>query len=246
MIKYAYLLWPRAVMAPEQRRTMLLARCAPALADLAAGVQMNIVDDHADVPSPAPRPPFSEPFAAQVNLWLEDADARWPCEDVLRQAGFEIAGYRVDEWLYTEYGDNAHAAPRDWPDGQRSPGILAITLLKRPGRIPRDEWMRRWFGAQSPMSEWMQPRARYVRNVIESAVTPGADICDGIVEEDWPSAEHVTNRYLFYGARNRFELMRNMGIMLKAVGSMLNLWNITTVMASEYFVKTPPREGAGE
>lgn len=245
MIKYVYLLWSRGEMPPARRREILLDTCGPALAAKAAGVQMNIVDEHATVPSPAPRPPFSEPFIAQVNLWLDDPDTRLPCEDVLRQAGFEIAGYRVDEWLYTEYGENAHAAPRDWPDGERSPGILAVTLLKRPRRIPRDEWMRRWFGAQSPMSEWMQPRARYVRNVAESAVTPGADSCDGIVEEDWPSGEHVTNRYLFYSARNRLELIRNMGIMLKTVSSMLNLWSITTVMMSEYFVKTPPQAGPG-
>lgn len=241
MNKYVYLLWPRVEMPPAQRRECLLKTCAPQLSGMAGGIQMNIVDDHATVPSPAPKPPFSEPFSAQVNLWLSDSEDRLPCEDVLRQAGFEIAGYRVDDWLYTDYGDNAHAAPRDWPDGQRSPGILAVTLLRRPKRIPRDKWMRRWFGAQSPMTEWMQPRARYVRNIVESAMTPGAEACDGIVEESWPSAEHVTNRYLFYGARNRIELIRHMAIMLRTVNSMLNLWNITTVMTSEYFVKSPPQ-----
>lgn len=34
------------------------------------------------------------------------------CEDVLRTAGFELAGYRVDEWLYTEYGETPHGRPR--------------------------------------------------------------------------------------------------------------------------------------
>lgn len=239
--KYIYLLWPRAEMTPARRREVLLEDCAPQLRRAkTAGVQMNIVDDLATVPSPAPKPPFSEPFVAQVNLWLEDPEARHGCEDILRQAGFELAGYRVDEWLYTEYGENEHAGPRDWPDGARSPGILAVTLLKRPKRVPRDKWMQRWFGAQSPMSEWMQPRARYVRNVVEETVTPGAEPCDGIVEEAWPSGEHVTNPYIFYGAANRLQLLRHMAIMLKTVASILNLWNITTVMTSEYFVKTPP------
>lgn len=239
MHKYAYLLWSHEPMTPAQRRERLLDNCAPALCDQATGVQMNIADDDVNVVSPAPKPPFSTPFVAHVNLWLDDSQSRASCEAILREAGFEIAGYAVDEWLYTEYGENEHAAQRDWPDGERSPGIVAITLLKRPKRIPRAKWMRRWFGAQSPMSEWMQPRTRYVRNVVESAVTPDAQDCDGVVEESWPSAEHVTNLYLFYGARNRLELVRNMGIMLKTVSSILNLWNITSVMTSEYFLKTP-------
>lgn len=247
MVKLIYLLWPRTEMAPEERRHRLLDDCAPKLLKgKVHGLQMNIADDLATVPSPAPKPPFSKPFVAQVNVWLDDTADRHACEDLLRGAGFDLAGYRVDEWLYTEYGENPHAAPRNWPDGQRSPGILAVTLLKRPRRVPRDKWMRRWFGRQSPVSEWMQPRSRYVRNVVEEVLTPEARAYDGIVEEAWPSGEHVTNPYLFYSARNRLQLLRHMGIMLRSVTGILNLWDITTVMTSEYFVKTAPtNENAG-
>lgn len=241
MIKLVYLLWPRTEMAPRQRREVLLQTCAPKLLkEDIQGLQINIADDFVTTPSPAPTPLFSEPFSAQVNIWADNADKRPNCENILRAAGFELAGYRVDEWLYTEYGENPHAKPRDWPDGERSPGVLAITILRRPKRIPRDEWMRRWFGVQSPMSEWMQPRSRYVRNVVEQVITPGAEHCEGIVEEAWPSDEHVTNQRLFYGAKSWFQQMHNMGIMLRSVSRMLRLWNITTVMTSEYFVKTPP------
>ena len=98
--------------------------------------------------------------------------------------------------------------------------------------------MRRWFGWQSPMSEWMQPRSRYVRNVVEEVLTPGAQVFDGIVEEAWPSREHVVNKRLFYGAHNTVQLIMNMATMLRSVTRMLRLWRITTVMTSEYFVKT--------
>jgi len=238
--KLAYLLWPRTTLAPIGRRRVLLEDCAPKLLALGlAGLQMNIADDHATTPSPAPKPLFRKCFVAQVNLWVEDEAIRNDVENLLQQSGFDIAGYRVDEWLYTDYGENRHAKPRHWPDGERSPGILAVTLLFRPRGIPREEWMRRWFGWQSPMSEWMQPRARYVRNLVEAALTPGAPGCEGIVEEAWPSGEHVTNKRLFFGARNRFELIGHMAIMLKSVIAMLRLWNIMTVMMSEYFIKTP-------
>ena len=241
MKKLIYLLWPREAMSPEQRRKTLLEECAPRLLALEPeGLQINIADDLATTPSPAPTPAFTEPFVAVVNVWVDDCEQRFGFEDVLREAGFQLDGYQVDEWLYTEYGEHPRInAPRDWPDGERSPGILAVTLLRKPKRLERDEWMRRWFGRQSPMSEWMQPRARYVRNVVEECVTPGADWVDGIVEEDWPSSEHVTNLKLFYGAESWAGVVRNMAIMLHSVMRILNLFNITTVMLSEYFIKTP-------
>src|SRR4029077_3168714 len=97
-------------------------------------------------------------------------------------------------------------APREWPDGERSPGILALTLLKKPARLKYDDWMQRWHGRQSPLSEAMQPRTRYVRNIVLEALTDNAPVYEGFVEESWPSFEHVTNQYLFFGATNTGEL----------------------------------------
>ena len=241
MKKTIYLLWARNnLLSPGERRTVLLERCAEQLVATGVdGLQINIADDLATTPSPSPKPLFSEPFVAQVNIWTDNEQARQTCADILTEHGFELAGYEVDEWLYSDYGDNPHAAVRDWPDGERSPGILAVTLLRKPKRVARDDWMRRWFGHQSPMSEWMQPRTRYVRHVVEKVITPGAEQLNGIVEEDWPSSEHVTNGLLFYGAKNRLQLIKHMLIMLRSVTRILNLWNITTVMMSEYFIKTP-------
>lgn len=241
MKKLVYILWPTRAMEPAERRTVLLGSVATEL--LARGatyLQINVADDRVDAESPAPQLPFAdEPFVAQVNVWAEDSVDRHVFEDVLRKAGFDLAGYRVDEHLYTEYGENAHGAPRSWADGQRSPGITAVTLLERPAGMSKDEWMRRWFGRQSPMSEEMQPRARYVRNVVLEVLTPGAFPYEGIVEEAWPTAKHIRDPKLFYGARNGLELARNITTMLRSVASFLPIWKIPNVLTSEYFVRTP-------
>lgn len=242
MKKLVYLLWPAPDMAPAVRREVLLENVAPQLLALdPIGLQINICDDLATTPSPAPTPAFSQPFQAMVNLWLPTDSDPTDYEDVLRKAGFELAGYRVDEWLYTDYGEHPVASQvRDWADGERSRGILAVTLLRKPKRLSQAQWMSRWFGHQSPMSERMQPRARYVRHVVEEPLTPGAEPIHGIVEEDWPSGQHVTDLKRFYGARSWWGVIRNMSIMLHSVMRMLNLFNITTVMMSEYLIRTPP------
>ena len=99
--------------------------------------------------------------------------------------------------------------------------------------------MRHWFNRQGPMSEKMQPRSRYVRNVVDEVLTQGAPPYEGIVEESWPSPKHMTNRFLFYGARNRFEVLKNMAIMMQSVAAFLPIWKITSVTMSEYFVRSP-------
>lgn len=242
MIKWIYLLWPQPPMDPVQRRVVLVDRCAPQLLALGSRyLVMRIDDDHALVPSPSPTTKRTNPFAAEVSLWVEDESIRESIETVFRDAGFEIAGYRVTEHLYTEYGGNAHGSPRDWPDGVRSPGIVSVTPLERPARFPKDRWMRHWFNRQGPMSEAMQPRSRYVRNVVQDVLTPGAPAYEGIVEESWPSAEHVTDPMKFYGARNRRELLKNMVIMLQSVATFLPIWKITSVTTSEYFIRSPHR-----
>jgi len=246
MTKLVYILWQRVEMSPAERRVILVDQVAKTLlARRARYVQMNVDDDRVGVKSPAPRLPLSdEPFVAQVNVWCDEVTDRHPFEDALRAAGFDIAGYLVDEQLYTEYGEHPpHGDKRTWPDGERSPGVTAVTLLERPAHLAKDEWMRRWFGRQSPMSEWMQPRARYVRNVVLQVLTEGAFPYEGIVEEAWPTAEDVTNPMRFYGATNAFELVKNLGTMLSSVASFLPIWKIPNVMTSEYFVKSPFAEG---
>lgn len=239
MIKLIYLLWPRQSMEPATRRTTLLDACAPKLLESGARyLLMNIDDDRVTAPSPTPTTKRNNPFVAEVSVWVDDMGAQEAVESILRNAGFELAGYRVREHIYTDYGGNEHSPKRDWPDGKRSPAVISVTPLERPKRISKAKWMRHWFNRQGPMSEKMQPRARYVRNVVDEVLTEGAVPYEGIVEESWPSAAHMTNPYVFYGARSRFELIKNMAIMGQSVAAFLPIWKIVSVTMSEYYVRS--------
>jgi hypothetical protein len=239
MDKLIYILWGPRDQDREQRQHILLQTVAPrVLASGAARLTIYIADQDSSVRSPAPFHP-GERICAEVALWLDSAEQRGPHEEALRSAGFRFAGFLVDESIYTEYGGNRHSGPRHWPDGQRSPGVVAVTLMERPKRLTREEWIKRWHGRQSPVSEAMQPRCRYIRNVVTRAVTPDAPPYEGIVEEAWPSARHVTNPFLFYGAgKNPLKLVWNMIVMLRSVVHFLDLNHVRTTMTSEYIMKS--------
>ncbi len=239
MDKLIYILWGPAGQDKKQRKQVLLQEVAPKL--LKAGAKkltMYIVDQDSDFKSAAPFHP-GERMCADMSLWLDSLEQCAPCEEIIKAAGFRLAGFLVDEVIYTEYGGNRHSDPRNWPDGQRSPGIISVTLMERPKRLTREEWIKRWHGRQSPVSEAMQPRSRYIRNVVVKAVTPDAPPYEGIVEEAWPSVKHATNPFIFYGAgKNPFRLVWNMVVMLRSVTSFLDLTRIRTTYTSEYILKS--------
>ena len=196
-------------------------------------------DSDAQVPSPIPWPAEETPLAAVVSLWLDCYERREPHEAILAEVGDRHAAYLVTESLYSDYGTNAHARPRDWPDGERSPGLVTVSLLERPKRLEPEEWLERWHGTHSPVSEAMQPRCRYVRNAVVRPLTPGAPPYEGIVEEAWPSAAHVTEPMLFYGAGGSEEkLRRNQRRMFESVRAFLDLDRLRTATMSEYLLKT--------
>jgi hypothetical protein len=240
MEKLIYLVWAKEGWDPDETQKTLLDECAPHLIELGAKrLSMNINDSDADVPSPVPTPEGEQPLAAEVCLWLDCLDRRRPFEEVLEGVGLPMAGYLVTESLYTDYGGNQRSKPRDWPDGQRSPGVLTVAVFDKPERFTYEEWYDHWYGTQSPMSEEMQPRTRYVRNAVVRPITPNAPPIKGIVDEAWPSAEHITNPMLFYGAGDSQEkLMENLKTMLESVSGFLDIDNIRNVTMSEYLLKS--------
>jgi hypothetical protein len=61
----------------------------------------------------------------------------------------------------------------------------------------------------------------------------------GIVEEAWPSAEHVADPMLFFNAGGDADVMsRNLQRMMDSVNACLDLNRFRTATMSEYFVRS--------
>lgn len=238
MEKLIYLVWTGADRAANE--ALALHQLAPDLLGLEPPqLSMNVADPAGDFALPLP-PPTDDPAPEiEVTLWLDTLDHRWPYEERLAELDARVAGYLVTESIPTEYGQSRWSGPRDWPDGQRSPGVLMLTLLERPERMTYQAWVDHWYGVQSPVSTAMQPRTRYVRNAVVRPLTGGAPPYEGIVEEAWPSRAHVEDPMLFYLADGDEDLLaRNMTAMLDSVTGFLDLDRIRSTAMSEHLLKT--------
>ncbi|MCU1464438.1 MAG: EthD domain [Actinomycetia bacterium] len=239
MEKLVYLVYERPSVNPAALRKRFLDDVAPQLVALQPhALQMDLDDEHAQMQSMVPVPGDELPVRACVSIWIDAHDERAPYEAVLRAAGVRLAGYLVTESMFREYGDNEHSKPRDWPDGTRSPGIITLTVFDKPQGVDDETFYGHWYSHQSTMSEDMQPRARYVRNAVARAVTPGAPRLRAIVEEAWPSVEHVTNLHTFFGASSNEELGENIRVMLDSTKLLYDPATMRNYPLSEYILKS--------
>lgn len=196
-------------------------------------------DPESDIPAPVPTPPGETPLHGVVSLWVDTIEQRAPFEAALAATATRLAGYSVVESLYRDYGGNQWSTPRDWPDGQRSPGVLTVALLQQHPAMSLEEWMTRWHTRISPITEAIQPRCRYVRNAVFRPVTSDAPLLGGIVEEAWPSLEHVTDPMRFYCADGDPERMNaHVAQMIEEITAFVDLSTLRSATMSEWILRS--------
>jgi hypothetical protein len=174
-----------------------------------------------------------------VSVWVDAYDRRGPLEDALRARAVDLAGYQVVESLYADYGSNQWSTARNWPDGARSPGLLTVATIEMPPGRDHEAWIRYWHSTVSTVSEAIQPRTRYVRNAVFRPITDGAPPFRAIVEEAWPSAEHIIDPMLFYcaeGDPGRME--KNINTMIETIAAFTDLATLRSYTMSEWILRS--------
>lgn len=235
-----YLVWLAEDSTRGEVAETVLGPLAAALLDLdPLRLTVDVWDPESDIPAPVPTPEGETPLHALVSLWIDAVDYRHPFERLLSEQASRIVGYEVVESLYRDYGGNQWSEPRQWPDGERSPGVLTVALLHQHPDLAFDEWMTRWHTRISPITEAIQPRTRYVRNAVFRAITDHAPPLRGIVEEAWPSLEHVTDPMLFYCADGDPERMNaHIAQMIEEITAFTDLSTLRSVTMSEWILKS--------
>jgi len=235
-MKACVLLWDEAKRSRSELTDAVLELGDAIVEQGATRLGIDVVDARSDVPSPSPFGRGEHLPCALLNVWIDDPSRLAPLfEDAL----FRQAAYRVEESVYTDYGDNEHHGPRDWPDTERSPGLVTLNLIERPPGMSRDTWIHRWHDRLSPVTAKIQPRCRYVRNLVLEPLTDDAPPWEGIVEECFATTADLTNPFRFYGAgRNPLRLVWNLIVVLIVVMRFTRIWRVRTIPMGEYFWKT--------
>src|SRR5262249_30342884 len=144
--KLVYLIWERPSRDPEELRRQMVDDIGPRLVALGArGLEIHVDDRDAQVPTMVPVPDDELPVRAAVSVWVDNHDLHGEYEAVLAAVGIRRAGYLVTESLYRDYGDNEHAEPRAWGDGERSPGIVMLTIFDKPPGTDDDTFYGHWY-----------------------------------------------------------------------------------------------------
>lgn len=88
-------------------------------------------------------------------------------------------------------------APRDWPDGVRSPGVSLLTTFPKLADIDHETFFARWHGSHSALTFDIHPIRRYVRNSVTRSLGQGP-LADAIVSESFDMDDLLDPRR-FYG-----------------------------------------------
>ena len=235
-----YLAWLDETSTRSEVAEVMLGRVGEELLALdPLGLIIDVWDPESDIPAPVPTPEGETPLHGLVSLWVDTIEQREVFEGVLEAAAGRVAGYSVVESLYRDYGGNQWSEPRAWPDGQRSPGVLTVALLQQHPEQSFDEWITRWHTRISPITEAIQPRTRYVRNAVFRPITDGAPAVAGIVEEAWPSLEHVTDPMLFYCADgDPARMQAHVSQMIEEINAFVDLSALRSVTMSEWILRS--------
>lgn len=120
------------------------------------------------------------------------------------------------------------------PEGVRCEGMANIAFLRRPERIPRQEWLRTWLDHHTTVAVDTQSTTGYTQHVVVRALTDDAPEIDGIVEEIFPIGA-VTDLGLFFDAPgDEVRMAENMRAMTASTARFLDEGTVDAVPTGRY------------
>ncbi len=229
MEKLIYLIRERASRDGAELRTQVIDQLVPKLTAAGASqISVHLCDDRIAIAGPMPCPGSELPTRAAISMWIANHDDSAALELILSGLGERCDGYLVTESVYSEFGQR-RGSTRDWAAGERSPGLVTLALVHRNPALDERTFREFWYGHQSPMSEQLQPRLRYVRNTVVHPVGSGAPPLDGIVVESWESEEIVSDIEAFHNGD-----LENLTVMLDSVDTVFDMSKLRSIAMSEY------------
>jgi len=233
MEKMLYIVWKHEGDSEKVFRQKLLEKVSPQLIDLGARrLRIGVVDEDVAPAASLRMETTKPPIAGLVSIWVDTSTRRLPFEEVLQGAVARLVGYLVTE--SEPIVNTKHVAA----DGQRTPGMYQVVLLRKPPRLSYDQWFEIWLGSHTQVAIDTQSTFGYRQNVIVRPLTPAAPPCDAIIEEYFP-AEAMTDPMVFYNAvGDEAKRKRHEKAMFDSVARFIDFDRIDRIPMSEYTLKS--------
>ncbi|MFA5367134.1 MAG: hypothetical protein WC333_04580, partial [Dehalococcoidia bacterium] len=191
MVKYIFLLRPVERVDIAALKALIFDQIIPRL------LESNPEKLKVDITEPK-RPgltviPFKKRPLAMISVWDAGADRVEKWRASLTVPNCRVAGYQVSESAPKAY-------TKDWKDGEPSPGVVMLTLMRKNPDLSYEQFMKEWFEHHTPnIAMKVHPLWNYIRNVVDSVVIEGSPPLDGIVEEHLRERSDITNPARYFG-----------------------------------------------
>lgn len=228
MSKYIFLIRPTGQVDLPALKSHIFDGIVPRL------LQLNPGKLKVDITEPK-RPgitviPFKKRPLAMISVWDAGVDRVEQWREALTIPNCKVAGYQVSESAPKAY-------TKDWKDGEPSPGVVMLTLMRKNPGLSYEQFMKEWFEHHTPnIAMKVHPLWNYIRNVVDSVVIEGSPQLDGIVEEHLLECRDITNpsRY-FGGALKMIPNMIKVGMHAK---KFLDMSAVENYLLTEYHIRS--------
>lgn len=228
MEKVVYLTFPGEGFDPIAYREYVLAEVAAKVLGCGVrGLNVGLNDLQKEIPNPMILLGEGPSLGAATSVWVDSLDERMPIEEALTADGERLEGYLVTESIPQACTD------RDWPDGEKSPGVTHFTWFEKADGVSEEDFFRNWFDIHTPFSFELHPlRWEYVRNAVARPVTSGAPPIRALVAERFREIRDYTDPARLFGTPEALQRSA------EEAGDYANRQAMHSTPLSEYILRT--------
>ncbi len=233
MEKMIYVVWKRESDSDSDFRQTLLEKASKQILDAGARyLRIGVVDNDVAPAAPLRIEATKPPISGMISVWVDTSVRRRPVENAIQASVSRMAGYLVTE--SEPIVNTKHVAA----DGQRTPGMYQVVLLRRPPRLSHEQWLEIWLGSHTKVAIDTQSTFGYRQNVVTRLLTYAAPPYDAIIEELFP-AEAMTEPMVFYNAvGDEAKRKRHEKAMVDSVVRFIDFDKMDRIPMSEYTMKS--------
>ena len=234
MEKLMLTLWKPPQQSVQQWRQALLDLGDNLVGAGARTTRVMVVDEGVAAASAQRITNSAVPLDGLLSVWLDSA-SQWPSiKALVTPLTSRLEGYLVLESEPYPEERKARAAHYRVPVGERTPGMNQVALLHKPDRMSYEHWYDTWRNGHGPNAYPLQSIFGYRQNTVVRALTFGAPVLHGIVEENFPP-EAIGNPQGFFAALgDPDKCAQRQQAMYESTSKFIDFQKLDCILTSEY------------